>query len=112
VAARDKASLLEELLESLKEPLVLLLLAIGGLYLVFGELRDTLIIFGVIVTVALTKATIEWRAGRAVAALSAMAEPKTLAWRDGTLVECLTEAIVPGDPVELRAGSHRPLRWC
>lgn len=72
LAARDQESLLEGLLKSLGESLVLPLLAIGVLYLVFGELRDALIIFGVIVTVALTEATIEWRAGRTVAALSAI----------------------------------------
>jgi Ca2+-transporting ATPase len=75
---------------------------------VFGELCDALIIFGVIITVALTEATIEWRAGRAVAALSTMAEPKALVWRDGALIECATEAIVPGDLIELRAGSRVP----
>lgn len=105
--ARDE-TLLEELVDSLKEPLVLLLLAIGVLTFVFGEWRDALIIFGVIVLVALTEATVEWRAGRAVAALSAMAEPKAFAWRDRALVECPTKDLVPGDLIQLRAGSRVP----
>jgi Ca2+-transporting ATPase len=105
--ARDE-TLLEELVDSLKEPLVLLLLAIGVLTFVFGEWRDALIIFGVIVLVAFTEATVEWRAGRAVAALSAMAEPKAFAWRDQALVECPTESLVPGDLIQLRAGSRVP----
>ena len=108
VAGNDEDGLLEELLESLKEPLVLLLLGIGGLYLVFGELRDAVIIFGVIITVAVTEATIEWRAGRAVAALSAMSEPNALVWRNGMLGEYPTREIVPGDLLELRAGSRVP----
>lgn len=108
VAVLDQESLLEEMLDSLREPLVLLLLVVGGLYLVFGELRDALIIFGVILTVALTEATIEWRAGRAIAALSALAEPKALVWRDGILAEVATEQVVPEDLIELRAGSRVP----
>lgn len=98
----------DELLESLREPLVLLLLAVGGLYFVFGEVRDALIVLGVIVTVAITEAAIEWRAGRAVAALAALAEPKALIWRDGQLGEYSVETLVPGDLLELRAGSRIP----
>ena len=98
----------DELLESLREPLVLLLLAVGGLYFLFGEMRDALIVLGVIVTVAITEAGIEWRAGRAVAALTALAEPKALVWRDGQPSEQSVETLVPGDLLELRAGSRIP----
>lgn len=98
----------DELLESLREPLVLLLLAVGGLYFLFGETRDALIVLGVIVTVAITEAGIEWRAGRAVAALAALAEPKALVWRDGQPSEQPVENLVPGDLLELRAGSRIP----
>lgn len=98
----------DELLESLREPLVLLLLAVGGLYFLFGEMRDALIVLGVIITVAITEAGIEWRAGRAIAALTALAEPKALVWRDGQLSEQPIETLVPGDLLELRAGSRVP----
>lgn len=108
VSTHKDETFLEEFLESLREPLVLLLLAVGGLYFLFGETRDALIVLGVIVAVALTESGIEWRAGRAVAALSALAEPKALAWRDGTLSELPVESLVPGDLLELRAGSRIP----
>jgi len=101
-------SLLEELLESFQEPLVLLLLAIGLLTFIFGQWHDALVILAVIFVVALTEAMIEWRAGRAITALSAMAEPKTYVWRDDTLGLLPTEEIVPGDLVHLRAGSRVP----
>lgn len=98
----------DELLESLREPLVLLLIAVGALYFLFGELRDALIVLGVIVTVAITEAGIEWRAGRAVAALAALAEPRGLVWRDGSLSQQPVETLVPGDVLELRAGARVP----
>src|SRR5689334_4862886 len=43
--------ILEELAESLTEPLMLLLLAVAVLSAVFGELRDAIVIFGVIVVI-------------------------------------------------------------
>jgi Ca2+-transporting ATPase len=108
VGAVAEETLLDELLESLREPLVLLLLGIGVLTFIFGEWRDAAIIFGVICLVALTEASIEWRAGRAISALSAMAEPKAYVWRDGVLSELATEELVPGDLIQLRAGSRVP----
>ena len=108
VTARREETFWDELLESLREPLVLLLIAVGVLYFMFGEVRDALIVLGVIVTVAITEAGIEWRAGRAVAALAALAEPKALVWRDGALAEHPAETLVPGDLLELRAGSRVP----
>lgn len=96
-------------MESLREPLVLLLLGVGVLYLIFGELSDALVVFGVVILVALIEAGIEFRAGRAIAALSALAEPQALAWRDGALATLPVERIVPGDLIELKAGSRIPV---
>ena len=53
------------LFESLTEPVVVLLLVVGILYAILGELRDAAIIFGVIVTVAGVETWTERRAGRA-----------------------------------------------
>lgn len=95
---------LEELLESLREPLVLLLLAVGGLYFLFGETRDAMIVLGVVVAVALIETMIEWRAGKAIAALTAMSDSRALVWRDDNLGDVAVENLVPGDLLELRAG--------
>ncbi|MDE2562766.1 MAG: cation-transporting P-type ATPase [Sphingomonadales bacterium] len=103
-AEHDAETFLEELLETFKEPLVLLLLLVCGLYFIFGEIRDALIVLGVIVTVSVTEATIEWRAARAISALRDMADPRARVWRDGRLTEIPVEQIVPGDLLELRAG--------
>lgn len=99
---------LEELFQSLREPLVLLLLGVAVLYVIFGELRDAIIIFGVILTVAITESSIEWRAGRAIKSLSNLAEPRVLVWRDGKLAELPSEQLVPGDVIELRTGVRIP----
>jgi P-type Ca2+ transporter type 2C len=105
--ARDEP-LWKELLESLVEPLQLLLLVVGVLYAVLGQLRDALIIFGVILTVAAVETWTEHRAGRAIAALSRLAAPRALAWRDGRLVGLPPEDLVPDDVILLSAGSRVP----
>ncbi|MCY0150939.1 cation-transporting P-type ATPase [Hoeflea alexandrii] len=47
---------------------------------------------------------IEWRAGKAIAALTAMSDPMALVWRDGDLGDVAVEDLVPGDLLDLRAG--------
>jgi len=65
----------DEFLESLREPLVLLLVAVGVRYFLFGELREALLVLVVLFAVCIAEAGIEWRAGRVVAALEAVAAP-------------------------------------
>jgi len=108
IASGKDETLLDEILESLREPLVLLLLGVGVLYVVFGAYRDAAIIFGVILTVAITEASIEFRASNAVKALSHLAAPTVFVWRDGAIVERPSDDLVPGDEIELRAGSRVP----
>jgi len=68
-------------LETMREPMFLLLLAAGTLYLVFGELQEGLILFGfVLVTLGLTLYQ-EGKTERAIAALRELrpcAEPEEL----------------------------------
>lgn len=91
--ARDE-TLLEELVESLKEPLVLLLLAIGILTFVFGEWQDALIIFGVIVLVAPPK--------RPSSGALAVRWPRSQPWRNPRRLPGATG----------RLWSARPRIWC
>ena len=108
IESGNDETLLHEILESLREPLVLLLLGVGVLYVVFGEYRDAAIIFGVIITVAATEASIEFRASKAVKALADLAAPTVFVWRDGAITERSADTLVPGDVIELRAGSRVP----
>ena len=62
-------AVLEELVESVVEPLQLLLVAVGVLSAIFGELRDAIAIFAVIALVSAVEAISEVRAKRALRAL-------------------------------------------
>src|SRR4051812_47194416 len=68
-AGSPAGAVVEELAESLLEPLMLLLIGVGVLSLIFGELRDAIAIFVVIVIIGAVEATAEVRAKRALRAL-------------------------------------------
>src|SRR5919108_4898717 len=89
-------SLVEEIWETVREPMQLLLLGTGVLYVVFGNLEESLTVFAVILFVIATEVINETRAKRAMAALSTLAEPTALVRRAGRTQEIPAEAIVPG----------------
>ncbi len=107
---REKESepLWEMVLEELREPMVLLLLATGALYALWGEVSDALTIFFVILTLAGIEVFNERRAERAIDALQDMAEPTALVRRSGQTLEVKPEEIVPGDWILLEAGRRVP----
>jgi Ca2+-transporting ATPase len=101
-------SLVEEIWETVREPMQLLLLGTGVLYAVFGNLEETLTVFAVILFVIATEVVNETRAKRAMAALSTLAEPTAIVRREGRTEEIPAEAIVPGDVLLLQAGRRVP----
>jgi len=99
---------LEELGESVVEPLQLLLIAVGVLSAVFGELRDALAIFAVILAVVITETVSELRAERALAGLRALTAPIARVSRGGTSTEIPTDQLVAGDVITVEAGDLVP----
>jgi len=93
---------------TLTERLVLLLLAVCVIYAILGAFRDALVILGVIVIVVGLETWTEWRASRAIAALSVLSAPRALVWRDQRLQEVPPDELVPGDVILLSAGSRIP----
>lgn len=98
----------EELLESLREPLQLLLLAVAVIYGILGELADALTILAVIVAVSSVEAFNELRAKRAIRSLASLAAPTAMVVRDGGPAEIPARDVVPGDIVLLAPGLRVP----
>src|SRR6266540_3851797 len=103
-----RESLPEALLESLREPLQLLLIVVGVLSAIWGELRDAIAIFAIIAAVAGVETASEWRARKALDALRSLTAPRARALRDGQLLEIPARELVPGDVVALEAGDVVP----
>ncbi len=94
--------------ETAREPMFLLLLAAGTLYLVFGELQEGLILFGfVLVTLGLTLYQ-EGKTERAIEALHDLTSPRALVIRDGQRERIAGREVVRGDLVVLAEGDRVP----
>ncbi|MEP6969238.1 MAG: cation-transporting P-type ATPase, partial [Betaproteobacteria bacterium] len=101
-------SLLSIALETIREPMFLLLLAAGTLYLVFGDLQEGLTLFGfVVVTVALTLYQ-EGKTERAIEALRDLTSPRALVIRDGQPQRIAGRDVVRGDLLKLSEGDRVP----
>lgn len=98
----------KELFEELAEPMILLLLAVGVLYAIFGERRDAITILVVILITITAEIATEWRAKRAISALNALRTPLTPVRRDGQVLAVPIESVVPGDVAVLEAGERVP----
>ncbi len=92
--------------EEVTEPMILLLLVVGVVYTVFGSLLDALTIFSVIFVLVFVEIWNEYRAKKAISALSELAAPKTRVLRDGIIVEVDAEKVVPGDVLIFTQGTR------
>ncbi len=98
----------EKALESIREPLQLLLVAVGIVYFLLGEIEDAITIVVVIAAVTVIEVATELRAKRAVAALSALGAPTATVIRDARPARMPTVELVPGDIVLLASGDRLP----
>jgi Ca2+-transporting ATPase len=99
------AAVFGEVLESVVEPLQLLLVAVGVLSAIFGELRDAIAIFVIIALVAAVEAISEVRAKRALRALRDLSAPNALVRRAGAVRTIPVDELVIGDVLLVEAGS-------
>jgi len=94
--------------EEVAEPMILLLLAVGVLYALWGDLADALAIFAIITGIACVEIVNEYRAKAAIAALQRLAAPLAPVLRDGRQEAVETAELVPGDLVLLSPGERVP----
>jgi Ca2+-transporting ATPase len=104
----QRRSLLSIAVETAREPMFLLLLAAGTLYLVFGDLQEGLTLFGfVVVTLGLTLYQ-EGKTERAIDALRDLTSPRALVIRDGRPQRIAGRDVVRGDLLQLSEGDRVP----
>jgi len=86
--------------------MILLLLIVGVLYSLWGELGDAITIFVVILVLVAAEVVNEFRAKRAIAALERLSAPKARVRRGGEVITTDTETVVPGDLLILVVGTR------
>lgn len=91
-----------------RSPIILILIVAALVSLFLSDPTDAAIILVIIVVSALLGFWQEHGAVKAVSALLALVHVTTEVWRDGQKVEVPLDEIVPGDVIDLTAGSSIP----
>jgi Mg2+-importing ATPase len=108
IAREKRQSSLTRLLINIKNPLVLLLLALAGLSYFTGDLRATVVILVMVVLGVVLRFFQETRADNAAEKLQAMVSNTATLMRGGKEAELSLKLLVPGDIIRLAAGDMVP----
>ena len=93
-------------LEVLREPMFVMLLAAGGLYLLLGDKAEALILLGFAGLSILITIVQEARTERTLEALRDLSAPRALVIRDGEALRIAGREVVTGDILVLDAGDR------
>ncbi|WP_210466605.1 cation-translocating P-type ATPase [Rufibacter roseolus] len=102
----EKDSVLKLLLETFKDPMVIVLLFAAAVQLVLGEVIEAVIIFAVLVLNAIVSVVQTKKAEGALDALRQMSAPSAKVLREGVTNTIPARELVPGDLVVLEAGDY------
>lgn len=92
--------------ETLQEPMFMLLLAAGSLYLLLGNLHEGLVLFGLVLVVLAMTLYQEGKTERAMGALRDLSSPRALVIRDGQPLRIAGQDVVRGDVLVLAEGDR------
>src|SRR5690348_255408 len=108
VVPKQGAEGLRRWLRTLADPMVVLLLLAAGVYAALGEARDAIVMAAALAPILAVDAILEGRAGRALAKLRQLTEPRVQVLRDGTWTSRPIEELVPGDVFNVQEGDVLP----
>jgi Mg2+-importing ATPase len=108
VAREKRQTWYMRLWNNVKNPLVILLMVLGVISYVTGDVRATIIIFLMVVLGIVLRYVQEQRADNAAQELKAMVSTTATVFRDGQHKEISLHDLVPGDIVHLSAGDMVP----
>ena len=93
-------------LEVVREPMFLLLLACGSLYMLLGDYREGLVLVSsIFIIIAITFAQYR-KTERSLEALRNLASPRAIVIRDGQKVRIVGREVVPGDILVVNEGDR------
>ncbi len=106
--SQEKRSLLTIVLEVAREPMFLMLVAAGSLYLLMGETADALMLLGFVFVVMTITIIQERRTERSLVALRNLSSPRALVVRGGARSRIPGREVVCGDILVLAEGDRVP----
>jgi Mg2+-importing ATPase len=108
IAREKRQSPLMRLWDNVRNPLVILLIGLGILSYLTGDLRATIVIFVMVLLGIVLRFYQEMRADNAAEKLKAMVNTTATVVRDGKDTEVPLKMLVPGDIIRLAAGDMVP----
>ena len=108
IASQQKRGLLEIVIEVIREPMFLMLVAAGTLYLLMGSPGDALMLLGFVFVVMAITIIQERRTERALDALRDLSSPRALVIRGGLRRRVAGREVVRGDILVLSEGDRVP----
>jgi Mg2+-importing ATPase len=108
IAREKRRSPLMRLWDNVKNPLVILLIALGVLSYLTGDRRAMIVIFVMVLLGVVLRFYQEMRADNAAEKLKAMVNTTATVVRDGQDAEVVLKMLVPGDIIRLAAGDIVP----
>lgn len=106
--AAGRAGALALLLEVVREPMFLLLMGCGAIYLALGDRREALMLLGFVVVVMVMTWVQKRRSQNALDALRDLSSPRALVIRDGAPTRIAGRDLVVGDVILLAEGDRVP----
>ena len=108
IASQEKRGLLAIVIEVVREPMFLMLVAAGTLYLVMGSPGDALMLLGFVFVVMAITIVQERRTERALDALRDLSSPRALVIRGGIRRRIAGREVARGDILVLSEGDRVP----
>ena len=105
---QDKNNFLISIIEILKEPMFLLLLAAASLYFITGEYGNGIFMVIAIIFVYSISMYQESKSRNAIEELKKLTQPKSKVIRNGEIIEVPSEEIVLGDLIQTEEGTFVP----
>lgn len=105
---QKKPNILTTIFRVATEPMLLLLLAAGGIYLFLGDTKDSILLVGGAMLIVFITLYQERKTENALEELKKLSNPKTFVYRDGKRVQVYSRELVAEDIFELREGDRVP----
>ena len=105
---KQKNQFLISVLEMIKEPMFLLLIAAASIYYFTGDYADAIFMTLAIFLVATISLFQEARSRNAIESLKKLSQPKSKVIRNSTVIEIPSEEIVLGDYIQIEEGTFVP----
>ncbi len=104
----QKTSIGRQILETLREPTLILLIIAATIYVLLGESKDSIFMFSSIVVIIVINVFQSWRTDKSLEALKDLAAPQVKVLRDGEAETIASVDLVPGDVIFISEGLKIP----